>query len=89
MGIVDFQLFFENRFQFLGRMVLNESGSGTAAFDFQAVACMLGCCILVCGADEGVDEGLNCIEELGNNQQNVVCHVITDWIFVYGWEKKV
>jgi hypothetical protein len=34
MGIVDFQLLFENRFKLLGRMVLNESGSGTAAFDF-------------------------------------------------------
>jgi hypothetical protein len=65
MGIVDFQLFFENRFKLLGWVVLNESGSWAAAFDFQAVTCVLGCCILVCGADEGVDEGLNCIEELG------------------------
>jgi hypothetical protein len=41
VGIADLQLFFENGFEFLRRMVLDKRGSWAATFDFQAMACVL------------------------------------------------
>lgn len=45
-------------------MVLDERGSGTAAFDLQAMACVLGFCVFVCGRDEWDDQVLEGGEEL-------------------------
>ena len=45
-------------------MVFDESGSGSLAFDGEAVACVLCCCIFVCRANERDDEVLDRVEKL-------------------------
>jgi hypothetical protein len=45
-------------------MVFDECGSGSLAIDGETVACVLCCCIFVCGANKGYDEFLDRVEEL-------------------------